>query len=182
MVVQTTTGTVLRQVLLSKSSIWKKKIDINHLSKGSIWSFLALIKFSVKSKARYYSHCSFYTRHNIAYFRTRCKTWSSVYSMYIPPEGLLIDQVLAYTSGVWTIPKTEANTLDFEALRRGPAVLREVFHCFGRAVFFAGRKRKQALKWLLLVPTLRESSVHFILRNELRAVHEKQKYLASIAL
>lgn len=43
--------------------------------------------------------------------------------MYTPPVGLLIDQVLAYTSAVLTVPKIEANTLDFEALKRGPAVL-----------------------------------------------------------
>lgn len=43
--------------------------------------------------------------------------------MNIPPVGFLIDQVLACTSGVLTVPKIEANTLDFEALKRGPAVL-----------------------------------------------------------
>lgn len=47
--------------------------------------------------------------------------------MYIPPLVLLIDQVLVYTSGVLAVPKTEANTLDFEALKRGPAVLWKCF-------------------------------------------------------
>lgn len=88
------------------------------------------------SKARYYSHCSFCTRHNIAYFRICCKTWSNVYSVYIPTEGLLIDQLLAFPSVVLTVPKIEANTLDFEALKRGSAVLWKRFAALAGLYFW----------------------------------------------